>query len=80
LSLLSSGRSKVALIVSFTSPEVSDNLEIWALYRDGEKVYLQNHLPWYSNFPADFHVSLINDYLQERQVLTDGGRQISEWV
>lgn len=79
LSLVATGRRKVALIVSFTPPELSSNLEIWALFRDGERVYLQNHLPWYSNFPANFQVSLINDYLQEREVLTHEGQQISEW-
>ena len=79
LSLLVTGHRKVALVVSFTPPQVSDNLELWALYLEGEKVYLQNHLPWYSNLPPDFQVSLINDYLPEREVLTDEGRHISEW-
>jgi len=79
LSSLVQGSRKVALVVSFNNPAFGSNFEIWALYREGEIVHLQNHLPWYDSFPAAFDISTISDHLREREVNSSEGSPISEW-
>jgi len=73
------GNSKVALVVSHDDPKAASNLEIWRVYRDGEWAHFQNQLLPYNSLPADFEVSEISRYIQERTVTTADGDPISEW-
>jgi hypothetical protein len=77
---LVTGRPKIALIVNFSDPKNSSNMEIWLVYRDGELVYIQNQIPWYSNLPRDFDVSKISESIDDRQETTSEGYRISEWL
>ena len=73
------GGSKAALITSYHDPLYSSNIEIWPVYRDGELVRIQNHLPWYDSFPPDFKVSELNIYMGDREEIDDEGHRLSEW-
>jgi hypothetical protein len=79
LEALVSGSSKVGLVVSYDNPKASSNLEIWRVYRDGEWAHFQNQILPYSHLPADFDISEISQYIQDRVVITAEGNKISEW-
>jgi hypothetical protein len=44
------GEDKVALMVYYVSQVYSDNIEWWPMYKLGETVVFQNHMPWYDQF------------------------------
>ena len=79
LRALVEGNSKVALVVSYDDPKAASNLEIWRVYRDEESAHFQNQLLSYDNLPADFEVSEIRRYIQDRVVTNAHGDRISEW-
>lgn len=79
LKALVEGKSKVALVVSYDDPKASSNMEIWRVYRDGERAHFQNQLLRYSDLPDDFEVSKMSQYIQDRVVINAEGNQISEW-
>lgn len=79
LSLLMGGASKVALITTYSSPEISSHLELWALYRDEEMVRIQNQLLFYDDLEANFSVENAREFLKNRETKTEDGAPISEW-
>ena len=79
LKTLLDGNPKIALVVSYNDPHPDSNMEIWRAYRDGERVYFQNQLPWYSDLPKEFEISEMSRYIQDREVVTAEGNRISEW-
>jgi hypothetical protein len=44
LKALVEGASKIALSVSYDDPKASSIMEIWRVYRDGERSHFQNRL------------------------------------
>jgi hypothetical protein len=77
--LLDEGKPKVALVVSYDDPKAASNMEIWRAYSDGELVHFQNQLLPYSTLPRGFEVPKLNQYIQDRAVVTGEGNRISEW-
>ena len=73
------GNFKAALVVSYDDPKASSNLEIWRVYRDGDRLHFQNQLPWYSNLSHPFEISEMNRYIDDRVLITAEGNKISEW-
>lgn len=76
---LCNGTPKVALIVSFNDLKAASNMEIWRLYRDGERVHFQNQFLFYDSLPLEFSVSAISQFIPDRMIVTDEGHRISEW-
>lgn len=79
LKALVEGTPKVALVVSYDDPKAASNMEIWRVYRDGELAHFQNQLLPYSNLPQQFEVSKMSQYIHDRVVRNEEGKQISEW-
>lgn len=79
LKALIEGNPKVALVVSYEDPKAASNLEIWRVYRDGERAHFQNQLLWYSSLPKGFEVSQMSRYIEDRAITSADGGRISEW-
>lgn len=73
------GREKVALMVYYVSPAGSDNFEWWLMYRVGDTVALQDHMPWYDQFPEPFSIERQFDFVKDRRTVNEDGHKISEW-
>ncbi len=43
-------------MVHYVSPEFASNFEWWPMYREGNIVYFQNHLPWYDQMTQPFSI------------------------
>ena len=71
--------SKSALMVHYVSPEFADNFEWWPMYRVGDVVYLQNHLPWYDQLPGPFSPENMLSFVKDRITINEDGNRISEW-
>ncbi len=79
LTALAQGQIKAALIVSYDDPEHSSNAEIWAFYREGEVVIVQNHLLFYAQQAEGWTTETASQHLKNRQQ-SDSGNPISEWT
>ena len=77
--VLLSESSKAALIVEYLSPEVASHLEWWAMYREGETVYLQNQLLFYEQLATPFSLDSPFASLHDRATIDPEGTSISEW-
>jgi hypothetical protein len=73
------GDQKAVLITSYVNQRESDNLEWWALYRDGDIVHVQNHLPFYDQLDREFSVANASSFLSDRTTITEDGDSLSEW-
>jgi CdiI N-terminal domain len=73
------GTAKVALIVSYLTPDVSSNLEWWPIYRVGETVYFQNQLLMFDQLETPFTPENPYASLQNRKSISGTGDPISEW-
>ncbi|GAA3874052.1 hypothetical protein GCM10022243_43990 [Saccharothrix violaceirubra] len=72
--------STSCLLVSVTDPAVSNFLTCWPMYRDGEKVYLQNSLIFLGEVGPDFDISRPWCHVLPRAVVNEDGMRISEWA
>jgi CdiI N-terminal domain len=77
--VLLGGAPKAALIVEYLSSDVASHLEWWAMYREGEVVYLQNQLLFYRQLTKPFSLDAPFASLRERQTINQEGQSISEW-
>jgi CdiI N-terminal domain len=84
LERLIDGADRSALITSYIEPPTeagpNDFLVWWPLYRDGDTVYVQNHLLFFGKLKAQFLLERSWESLSDRQVMNDEGQKISEWV
>jgi hypothetical protein len=71
--------SKAALIVEYISPNAASHLEWWAMYREGETVYLQDHLLFYTQLKEPFSLDAPFASLRDRETISAEGQPISEW-
>jgi hypothetical protein len=77
--VLLDGNSKAALMVEYLRPDAASYLEWWAMYREGETVYLQNQLLFYDQLEKPFSIENPFESLRDRKTISQEGRQISEW-
>lgn len=70
---------KAVLITNYVNQQESSNLEWWALYRDGDTVHVQNHLPWYDSFDREFSIAEASSFLHDRVTIDEDGNRVSEW-
>ena len=67
------------LITSMHEPESLNFISAWIIYYDGEISYVQNKIIFVDDFP-EFDTSKINEYVNKREVLSEDGFKISEWI
>jgi hypothetical protein len=70
---------KAALIVEYIGPDAGSHLEWWAMYREGETVYLQDQLLFYSQLSEPFSLDAPFESLRDRETINAEGQKISEW-
>jgi len=84
LERLIGGADRSALITSYIKPRTritpDDFLVWWPLYRDGDTVYVQNHLLFFRQLSTPFLPARPWESLRDRQVTNEEGQKISEWV
>ncbi|MDR3747961.1 MAG: hypothetical protein P4M04_07400 [Acidobacteriota bacterium] len=73
------GEGRAVLITTFSNPSTASHLEWWALYREGEDVFVQNQLLFFDDIEGEFDESRAVDFLRARETVTEEGRPISEW-
>ncbi len=80
------GERRTALIAAMGDPNEVNFIVWWPMYRDGETVFVQNHLLFLRDagydvayIDSEFDVSHPYVHVRERQVESDEG-PISEWV
>jgi hypothetical protein len=71
--------SKSALIVEYVSPEFSNKLEWWPMYRIENVVYIQNHLLFYERLKKPFSLKNMFSFVKDRITIAEDGNRISEW-
>jgi hypothetical protein len=79
ISSLLDGTEKVALMVCYVNAGESDNFEWWPMYRVGDMVALQNHMPWHDQFAEPFSLERQFEFVRDRRTANEEGQQISEW-
>ncbi len=74
-----SGALNSCLITSIYDPGISNFWIWWLLYREGQMVYIQNHLLFLERLKSV--LDPLNPYIHipERRVINEDGQQISEW-
>ena len=76
---LLNGSVRSALITNFLRPDAASNLEWWPMFREGEIVYLQNHLLFFDQLESPFSPASPVASLRDRETLNENGYPISEW-
>jgi hypothetical protein len=75
-----SAEGRSALITSFVEPRTEGFLLWWPLYRDGDLVYIQNHILFFDQLSKPFSAEHFWESVGQRQIITpDEGIPISEW-
>jgi hypothetical protein len=80
LGRLVEGETKSALITSYVDPKAATYSMWWPLYRDGDAVYMQNHMLFYDQLQRPFSITNPWESIPERRTATADGRHISEWT
>ena len=73
------GGNKAVLITTYSSPVIASHLEWWALYREGEDIFVQNQLLFFEGIEDRFRPSQAVQFLKERETENEEGVSISEW-
>jgi hypothetical protein len=73
------GGHKSALITEYLTPQVSSHLVWWPMYRQGETVFLQNHLLFFDHLHQPFSPASPYASLMDRKTVGEAGESISEW-
>ncbi len=74
------GASTTALITSMYDPQLANFIFWWVLYRDGEDIYIQNHVLFMDDIDGSFEEGCVYDYIPQREIVNEDGDRISEWV
>ena len=72
--------NKTALITSIYNPKTANFLFWWILYRIDGHVYIQNHVLFLDDLKEPFDEREFYKSIPEREVVTEEGDSISEWV
>ena len=84
LERLISGADRSALITDYVEPPAHPTTEShlmwWPLYRDGNAVYVQNHILFFGQLSLPFSPERPWDSVRDRQVVNRDGQKVSEWT
>jgi hypothetical protein len=73
------GKSKNFLVTGLRDPWNSDFISLFALYREGDEVYIQNQIILCKGNEEKILKMDLIDLVEERETLTEDGEEISEW-
>lgn len=74
------------LVATIQDLNIRPWVEMWVLYKEGTKIFIQNHLISGNDFREmastrpEFNLETCYDYIEPRRTVFDDGDQISEWV
>ena len=73
------GEDCTAFLTSLSDPATVDYQRWWPVWREGERLYAQEHLLTLKQLDRPFDVSDPYVHIQERQQTSEGGHRIAEW-
>jgi hypothetical protein len=73
------GSDKKCLITAMRDPRKSDFISLFALYRIGESVFVQNQIVMCEGNQSKIISEDFDSLIEEREIYTDDGEKISEW-
>ncbi len=73
------GEPRSGLITSLYDPATARFIEWWPLFRDGDVVFVQNHLLFLDKLHGPFDPNDPYRHVRERRIVNDEGVRISEW-
>jgi hypothetical protein len=76
--VLKTSHASSALITSMEDPDSANFITWWPLYREGQKVYIQNHLLLFDQLKEPFRLENPFVHVPARET-KDEGTKISEW-
>ncbi|MFE3024139.1 hypothetical protein [Nocardia tengchongensis] len=74
------GETVACLPVTMSDPKTTNFVEVWALYRDGDVVHVQNQLIFLADLDHDFDPAEPWRSVDPRATVTEDGDAISEWT
>lgn len=75
-----SKKNSSALVASMYDPSHANFIVCWALYREGDAVFVQNRILMLNELTGEFDIKELGQYVGERKTITDDGDKISEWT
>jgi len=79
LQRLLAGASVSCLATSISDPASANFVEVWPLYREGERVHVQSSLLFLDQLPRRFDPHAPWDSVGPRETIDEDGAEISEW-
>jgi hypothetical protein len=73
------GEAKDYLVTGFRDPWSSDFISLFALYRKGDEVFVQNQIILCEGNEEQIAIMDLIDLVEERETHTEDGEEISEW-
>ena len=78
-------KKRSCLVVSVRNIDQAPLVELWALYREGNMIFIQNQLLIDAPFKRQlkkrpFNKETCYSFVSKRRTVTESGRKISEWV
>jgi hypothetical protein len=73
------GAEKSCLITSMLDPKIANYIFWWPIYRNGDIIYIQNHLLLMDQIKTAFDEKNPYMCIPDRAVLSEEGQKISEW-
>ena len=73
------GEDRSAFFTSVRDPATVEHLQWWPVWREGERLYVQEHLLMLKQLEPPFNLSDPFVHIHERQQISEGGHRISEW-
>ncbi len=84
LEKLVAGEDRSALITDYVEPptEVTSNsyLVWWPMYREGDTIFVQNHLLFFHQLSRPFSLDRFWESVPDRRIVGEEGQKVSEWV
>lgn len=78
-SILEPNTTKAALVTEMYDPLTANFINIWPLYKDDDRIYIQNSILFLDKLKGDFQISQLSSYVLERETINEDGDDISEW-
>jgi hypothetical protein len=70
---------KTGLIVSLPDPSSANFVRWWAMYREGEVVFLQEQICFLDELSEKFDPDMVYKFVRSRETTSEDGQAISEW-
>jgi CdiI N-terminal domain len=77
--MIINGYEKSCLITSLSTPESSNYIFWWPMYRISDKVFIQNGILLLDQISEPFDIMNPYNYVPEREIISEDGQPISEW-